>query len=88
MRQKVENEICCLNAYLYDVASTMEFYYLCTAWYMYMQSKRISEMLMWSLYDCQHVHLALKEYTGGHSIIGWNQLSDVASFHELQTRIC
>ena len=23
-----------LNAYLYDVASTMEFYYLRTAWYM------------------------------------------------------
>ena len=41
-----------LNAYLYDVASTMEFYYLRTALYMYMQSKRISEMLMWCLYDC------------------------------------
>ena len=36
----------------FEVASTMEFYYLRTAWYMYMQSKRISEMLMWSLYDC------------------------------------
>ena len=46
MRQKVENEIWRLNAYLYDVASTMEFYYLRTAWYMYMQSKRISEMFM------------------------------------------
>ena len=51
MRQKVENEIWRLNAYLYDVASTMEFYYLHTAWHMYMQSKRISEMLMRSLYD-------------------------------------
>ena len=50
MRQKVENEIWRLDAYLYDVASTMEFYYLRTVWYMYMQSKRISEM--WSLYDC------------------------------------
>ena len=46
MRQKVENEILRLNAYLYDVASTMEFYYLRTAWYMDMQSERISEMLM------------------------------------------
>ena len=36
MRQKVENEIWRLNAYLYDVASTMEFYYLHTAWYMFM----------------------------------------------------
>ena len=45
MRQKVENEIWRLNAYLYDVASTMEFYYMRTAWYMYMQSKKISEML-------------------------------------------
>ena len=56
MRQKVENEIWCLNAYLYDVAPTMEFYYLRTAWYMYMQteSKRILEMLIWSLYDCWH----------------------------------
>ena len=52
MRQKVENEIWRFNAYLYEVASTMELYYLHTAWYMYMQSKRISEMLMWSLYDC------------------------------------
>ena len=54
MRQKVENEIWRLNAYLYDVAPTMEFYYLHTAWYMYMQteSKRILEMLIWSLYDC------------------------------------
>ena len=54
MRQKVENEIWRLNAYvyMYDVASTMELYYLRTAWYMYMQSKRISEMLMWSSYDC------------------------------------
>ena len=32
MRQKVENEIWHLNAYLYDVAPTMEFYYLRTAW--------------------------------------------------------
>ena len=57
MRQKVENEIRPLNAYghMYDVASTIELYYLRTAWYMYilyMQSKRISEMLMWSSYDC------------------------------------
>ena len=53
MRQKVENEIWRFNAYLYDAASTIEFY-LRTAWYMYMQteSKRILEMLIWSLYDC------------------------------------
>ena len=38
MRQKVENEIWRLNAYLYDVVSTMEFYYLRTTWYMYVQS--------------------------------------------------
>ena len=56
MRQKVENEIWRLNAYLYDVASAMEFYYLRTAWHMYMQSKRISEMLMWSLYDWTPVY--------------------------------
>ena len=54
MRQKVENKIWRLNAYVYDVASTMELYYLRTAWYMYIQSKRISEMLMWSSYDCLH----------------------------------
>ena len=33
---------------MYDVASTLQFY----SAYMYKQSKRISEMLMWSLYDC------------------------------------
>ena len=52
MRQKVEKVIWRLKAYLYEVASTMEFYYLRTAWHMYMQSKRISEMFMWFLYDC------------------------------------
>ena len=52
MRQKVKNEKWRLNEYLYDVASLMEFYYLHTAWYMYMQSKRIWEMFMWSVYDC------------------------------------
>ena len=46
MRQKVENKIWRLNAYVYDVATTMELYHLRTALYMYMQSKRISEMLM------------------------------------------
>ena len=35
MRQKVENEIWRFNAYLYDAASTIEFCYLRTAWYMY-----------------------------------------------------
>ena len=65
MRQKVENEIWRLNAYLYNVASTMEFCYLRTVWYMYMQSNRISEMLLWSLTaTCNtSVYLTLKEFT-------------------------
>ena len=50
-----------LNAYLYDVTSTMR-----TAWYMYMQSKRISEMLNicdLCMTSITSVHLTLKELT-------------------------
>ena len=84
MRQKVENEIWRLNAYLYDVASTMEFYYICVLPGTCTCKARESQKCLCDLCMTANtsVHPTLKEFkwTAAKSYTFWEDNHDILKY--------